>query len=352
MSTQTNAAVAAAMQETLPPEARLVQMISGCYVSQAISVAAELGIADLVKDKPQTVNELAKKTETHERSLYRVLRALASVGIFSEVEPKVFALSPLAEPLLTDRAGSLRDGAIFIGASWHWKVYGEMMHSVKTGEAAWKQVHGMEVFPYFYQNPAEFEIFNRAMSSFSAMATPVIEAAAEQNVFDGAKTLVDIAGGHGAMLAGFLKANSQLKGILFDLPEVIAGAQKMLAQEGVNERVETVSGDFFEAVPENCDVYMMKHIIHDWTDEHAVKILKNVARAMNEGTKVLIIEQVIPAGNTPHPGKFMDLEMLVSPGGVERTEEEYRELLAQAGLKINRVIPSASPLSIIEAVKN
>ncbi len=351
MNTQTNT-VTSAIQETLPPEAQLMQMIMGCFVSQAVSVAAKLGIADLVKDNPQTIRELAEKTATHERSLYRLLRSLASVGVFRETEEKVFALSPLAEPLVSERAGSVRDAAIFMGADWHWNVYGAMMHSVKTGEAAWKQIHGAEVFPYFQQNPAEYEIFNRAMSSFSAMAMPVIEAATNENVFDGAKTLVDVAGGHGTLLAGFLKANPQLEGVLFDLPEVTERAPEFLAKEGVSERVETVSGDFFESIPENCDVYMMKHIIHDWDDERAVKILKNIAAVMNETGKVLIVEQVVPAGNAAHAGKIMDLEMLVSPGGIERTEEEYRDLLAQAGLKLNRVIGSASPLSIVEAVKN
>lgn len=351
MTTQNNAA-AATMQQTLPPEAQLMQMVMGCFVSQAVSVAARLGIADLVRDNPKSVRELAEATETHERSLYRLLRSLASVGVFAETEEKVFALSPLAEPLLSNRAGSVRDAAIFIGADWHWSVYSAMMHSVKTGEAAWKQVHGAEAFPYFRQNPDEYEIFNRAMSSFSAMAMPVVEAANNENVFDGAKTLVDIAGGHGTLLAGFLRANPQLEGILFDLPEVITGAPEYLEKENIGERVEIVSGDFFESVPENCDVYMMKHIIHDWDDERAVKILKNIARAMNADGKVLIVELVIPTGNTPHAGKIMDLEMLVSPGGVERTEAEYRELLAQAGLKLVRVIPSQSPLSIVEAVKN
>lgn len=337
--------------QTMPPAARLTQMIMSCFVSQAISVAAELGVADLLANKPQSIADLATATGAHKRSLYRVLRALASVGVFSEIEPEVFALTPLAEPLVSDRADSLRDAAVFIGANWHWQVYGEMLHSVRTGEAAWKRVHGAEVFPYFEQHAPQSAIFNRAMSSFSMMALPVVAAAAQHKVFDNAATVMDVAGGHGFLLAAVLRANPQLSGVLFDLPEVVAAAPEFLEKEAVRARVEIAAGSFFEAIPADCDVYLMKHIIHDWDDERAVKILSNARRAMRQSSKLLIVEQVIPAGDAPHPGKIMDLEMLVSPGGVERTENEYREILRRADLKLARVIPSASPLSIIEAIK-
>lgn len=336
-----------ATQPQLPPEAVLGQITMGCFLTQAVYVAAKLGIADLLKDKPVHVSELAKQTETHERSLYRVLRALASVGIFAETDPKVFALTPVAEPLITDRPASMRDLVIFMGEKWHWAVYGEMLYSVKTGKVAWEKVHGQEVFPYFQQNPEEYEIFNRAMTSFSHLAAPVAEAYDTGE----AETLVDIAGGHGALLSAFLKANPNLKGVLFDLPEVVAGAPALLEKEGVSERVETLSGDFFQSVPAGADVYMMKHIIHDWDDERAVKILSNIASTMNSEGKVLIIEHVVPPGNAPDMSKMMDLEMLVSPGGVERTAEEYAEILSAAGLRLNRIIPTKSPLSIVEAVK-
>ncbi|HYP49990.1 MAG TPA: methyltransferase [Pyrinomonadaceae bacterium] len=346
MTTNENAA-ATAMQPQLPPEANLGQISMGCFLSQAVYVAAKLGIADLLKDKPVHISELAKQTETHERSLYRVLRALASVGVFAETDPKVFSLTPVAEPLITDRPASMRDLVIFMGEKWHWAVYGEMLYSVQTGKAAWEKVHGQEVFPYFQQNPEEYEIFNRAMTSFSHLAAPVAEAYDTTE----AETLVDIAGGHGALLSAFLKANPNLNGVLFDLPEVVAGAPALLEKEGVAERGETVSGDFFQAVPPGADVYMMKHIIHDWDDARAVKILSNIRAAMKPDGKVLLIEHVVPQGNTPDMSKMMDLEMLVSPGGVERTAEEYTEILAAAGLRLNRIIPTKSPLSIVEAVK-
>ncbi len=332
-----------------PPDAMLGQLVMGCFVSQAVTVAAKLGIADLLKDKPRSIAELAAETNTNEHALYRVLRALASVGVFAETDGRVFTLTPLAEPLLSDRVGSMRDVVIWIGEEFHWRVYGEMLYSVQTGKTAWGHVHGAEVFDYFKQNPAHGEIFNRAMTSFS---TGIIPALTEAYDFSEVKTLVDIAGGHGILLAGFLKANPHLKGILFDVPSVIEGADDLLRKEGAADRVEKVSGDFFESVPAGGDAYMMKHIIHDWDDERSIKILKNIHAAMNAGGRVLIIEMVVPDGNEPHFSKIMDLEMLVSPGGVERTAAEYRDLLAKAGFRLTRIIPTKSPYSIVEAAKS
>lgn len=363
MSTQINAAPDAAVvasnaaaivaqgqrsQHELPPEVALTQMLFGAFVSQAVSVAAELGVADLLAEQPQTVAALAAATGTHERSLYRVLRTLASVGVFRETGDKVFELTPLAEPLRSDAPNSMRNGAIFMGAEWHWRVYGEMPHSVRTGKSAWSRANGAEVFDYFAANPEHGEVFNRAMTDMSAAAAaPVTEA----YDFTGIDTLVDVAGGHGYLLAAALRADTDARGVLFDLPQVIEGAHATLESEGVTDRVELVSGDFFAAVPEGADAYMMKHIIHDWDDERALLILNNIRRAMRDDGRVLICETVVPEGNEPHFGKLMDLEMLVSPGGVERTAREYRELLAQAGLELKRIIPTQSYLSIVEAVK-
>jgi hypothetical protein len=347
MTTQTQAA-APAPQE-MPTEAVLGQIMMGAFTSQAVYVAAKLGIADLVKDNPRSVADLAAATATHAGALYRVLRALASIGVFTETEPKTFALTPFAEPLLSDRAGSMRDMAIWIGEEPHWRVYGEMLHSVRTGETAFERVHGEEVFPYLFEtNRALGDIFNRAMTSFSSSVAPAV---AEAYDTAGAKTLVDIAGGHGLLLAAFLKANPQLKGVLFDVPTVIEGAGAVLESEGVAARVETATGDFFHSVPAGGDLYMMKHIIHDWDDARSLEILKNIRSAMNDDGRVLIVEMVVREGNEPDFSKIMDLEMLVTPGGIERTAAEYRELLAQAGLHLTRIVPTASPYSIVEAVK-
>jgi hypothetical protein len=346
MTTQNNAA---ALAPEIPAEAVLGQIVMGAFASQAVYVAAKLGIADLVKDNPRAVADLAAATGTNANALYRVLRALASIGVFTETAPKTFALTPLAEPLLSDRPGSMREMAIWIGEEPHWRVYGEMLHSVRTGEAAWARVHGEEVFPYLFETDRALgDIFNRAMTSFSATVAPAIAAAYDTSA---AETLIDIAGGHGLLLSAFLKANPNLKGVLFDVPTVIEGAGALLAGEGVAERVETAAGDFFASVPAGADLYMMKHIIHDWDDERSLTILKNIHSAMNDEGKVLIVEMVVKEANEPDFSKIMDLEMLVSPGGVERTAEEYRELLAQAGFRLTRIVPTASPYSIVEAVK-
>lgn len=347
MTTQNNAA-AIAPQE-VPTDAVLGQIMMGAFASQAVYVAAKLGIADLVQENPLSVAELAAATDTDAGALYRVLRALASLGVFSEIAPKTFGLTPFAEPLLSDRTDSMRDMAIWIGEEAHWRVYGEMLYSVRTGKNAFGRVHGEEVFPYLFQTNRELgEIFNRAMTSFSSSVAPAVAQAYETT---GAETLVDIAGGHGLLLAAFLKANPNLKGVLFDVPTVIEGAGELLENEGVAARVATATGDFFQSVPAGGDLYMMKHIIHDWNDERSLAILKNIYSAMNDDGKVLIVEMVVKEGNEPDFSKIMDLEMLVTPGGIERTAEEYRELLAKAGLRLTRIVPTASPYSIVEAVK-
>jgi hypothetical protein len=344
----TSGTVSNAAAQPLPPEAYLTQLAFGAMMTQALYVVARLGVADLVAAKPQTISELAAATKTHERSLYRLMRSLASVGVFEETEPKVFAANAYSEPLRKDAPNSMRNGALFMGEEWHWRVWGDMLYSVQTGKPAWGHVHGAEVFDYFAVNPQEAEIFNNAMTDMSAATAPVVVEAYD---FSGIKTLTDIAGGHGHLLAQVLKANLEMNGILFDVPSVIAGAGTLLEKEGVAERIEKVSGDFFSAVPQNADAYMMKHIIHDWDDERAIKILRNIQQAMNADGKVLIIEVVVPEGNEPHYSKLLDLEMLTSPGGVERTASEYRELLAAAGLRLTRIVPTKSPFSIIEAVR-
>jgi hypothetical protein len=346
MNAQNNA-IATAPAQTLPPEAFLSNIAFGALMTQALAVAAELKIADALAERPQSIAELAAATGTHERALYRILRSLASIGIFTETETQVFANTPYSEPLRSDAPNSMRNGAIFMGADWHWKVWGDTLYSVKTGKPAWGQAHGEEVFNYFSENPEHAAIFNDAMTDMSmGTATPVVEA----YDFSGIETLADIAGGHGYLLAQILKTNENLKGVLFDMPQVIEGAPALLEREAVKDRVETVAGDFFASVP-SADAYIMKHIIHDWDDERCVTILKNIHAAMNGDGKLLIVEAVVPEGNEPHYSKLLDLEMLVSPGGAERTAEEYRELLASAGFELTRIVPTKSPFSIVEAVK-
>jgi hypothetical protein len=344
MSTSNNAAAPAAPS----PEVFITQLAFGALMTQALYVAAKLGVADILVDGPQPISQLAAATNTHERALYRVLRSLAGVGVFQEVGPQVFALTPLAELLRSDAPNSMRNGAIFMGEEWHWRVWGDMLHSVRTGKPAWGHVHGAEVFDYFTANPEQAEIFNRAMTDMSMGTAPAIVEAYD---FSGFGTLADIAGGHGYLLAQVLKANPGLRGVLFDVPAVLESAGTMLEREGVSGRVETIAGDFFASVPAGADAYMMKHIIHDWDDERAGMILRNIRSAMAEVGKVLIVETVVPEGNEPHYSKLLDLEMLTSPGGQERTAEEYRELLTAAGLSLSRILPTRSPFTIIEAVR-
>jgi hypothetical protein len=303
----------------------------------------------LLAEKPQTATELAAKTKTHAPSLYRVLRTLASAGIFTENAGQKFQLTPLAALLRSDVPNSMHDFAIMMGEEWLWAAWGELMYSVKTGGVAHDKVQGMGSFEFFTKNKEAGKVFNRAMNNLSLTVTPAIVEAYD---FSGVGKLVDIAGGHGILLAGILKANPQVQGILFDLPTVIEGAGELLEREGVSNRVKLVSGDFFHSVPAGANVYMMKHIIHDWDDERSIKILQNIRSAMNENGKVLILEIVVPEGNEPSPSKALDLMMLVMEGGKERTKDEYRTLLAAAGFKLTRIIPTKSPFSVIEGERS
>ena len=346
--TQTNLSAALAPQ-AIPPDAQLMQLVSGAFVSAAVYTAAKLGIADLLADGPKTTEQLAGLTETDEHSLYRLLRSLASVGAFEEVEVKLFANTPMTETLRADAPRSTRDLTIWMGEPEHWKVYGNLLHSVRTGKPAWDHVHGEPVFPYLFETNKELgEIFNRAMTSYSHQSIgPLLEA----YDFSGIGTVADIAGGYGHLLAAVLAANPNSKGILFDLPAVLAGAPAMLESYGVTDRVELVEGDFFSEVPVHADVYLLKHIIHDWYDDKNQTILRNIRANMPDDGKVLIIETVVPEGNTPHFSKIIDLEMLMAPGGLERTPGEFEQLLEDSGFKMTRIIPTQGLMSIVEAVK-
>ena len=325
-----------------PAEAVVTEIMLGSLASQALYVGAKLGIADQLANGPKPVEELAKATETDAPSLYRVLRALASLGVFAEHENQVFAMTPVAEPLRSDVPNSLRDVVIFMGEDWHFEVWGKLLYSVRTGKSGWAQMHGDDVFGYFARNKEASEIFNRAMSSFTGLAA---KAVVEAYDFSGIETLVDIAGGHGRLLTEVLEAYPSIRGVLFDLPHVLEGARQT-----VPSSVEFVSGDFFVSVPGGADAYVMKHIIHDWDDERSLTILKNIRNVMNPNGRVLLVEAVIADGNNQDFGKLLDLEMMVSPGGKERTAAEYEDLFARAGLRMTRIVPTKSPYSVIEAV--
>jgi hypothetical protein len=333
---------------TPPPDAMLTQMIFGALLQRCVCVAAQLGIADLLAKKQQTAEELAVKTQTHAPSLYRVLRTLASAGVLAESGRK-FKLTPMGSLLRGDAPNSQRDFAIMMGEQWQWQSWFELMYSVKTGGVAHEKVQGMGTFEYFTKHPEIGKVFAQAMTSLSLMTMPAIVEAYD---FSRVRKLADIAGSHGLLLSGILRANPHLQGVLFDLPPVIKGASELLEREKVSNRVELVSGDFFKSVPAGADAYMMKHIIHDWDDERSIQILRNIRSVIPKDGRVLIIEMVIPEGNKPDPAKslkhLMDVLMLVDEGGKERTKSEFKKLYEASGFKLTKIIPTQSPMSLVE----
>jgi len=339
----------AATSKGLPPEAQIMQLTMGQFVAQAVYVAAKLGIADHLTNEPRSAADIAKATGADERSVYRLLRALSSLGVFVETDGHKFANTPLSETLLSDSPTSMRPMVLMVGDPEHGRVISDLLYSVQTGQPAWEHVHGVPAFKYFFEVNKEFgDIFNQAMTAGSHSQIGAVLAAYD---FSDIGTLADIAGGHGHMLAAVLKKYPSMKGVLFDLGVVLAGAPAMLDSYGVKDRVELVEGDFFSDIPVVADAYVMKHIIHDWYDDNCQKILGCIRRSMPDHGRVLIVDSVIPPGNDPHPGKLLDLEMLVAPGGVERTQAEFETLLENSGFRLNRIIPTASPVSIVEAVK-
>jgi hypothetical protein len=321
-------------------------MMTGYWVSQAIYVAAKLGIADLLAEGPRSAEELAAATQAHAGALYRVLRALASVGIFSEVSPSHFALTPLADLLRSGTPNSMRALAI-VYAEALYRAWAEALYSVRTGEPAFERVFGVPPFEYFEQNPASGEVFNEAMVGWTSQITQAITAAYEFSPFG---TIADIGGGHGALLAAILHSTPAARGILFDLPHVVAGADPFLSAAGVSGRCTRVGGDFFVEIPAGADAYVLAQILHDWDDEHSVAILRQVRRAMPDHAKLLVVELTLPEGDAPAFGKWMDLHMLVLLNGRERTAAQYAQLFHAAGLTLVRTIPTSTGQSIVEAI--
>jgi len=322
-------------------------MVTGYQVSQAIHVAATLGIADLLADASRTSDELAVITNTHPPTLYRLLRALASVEVLHELDGRRFELTPLGEPLRSDVPGSMADLAAYMGRPYRLQAWGGLLHSVRTGENAFRNVHGTDVWTYRSTRPDESAIFDRAMTSLSRGATAALLAAVD---FGGFRTVVDVGGGNGALLAAILTAHSHVRGVLFDQPHVVSGAAALLAHAGVADRCRTVGGNFFESVPEHADAYVLRAVIHDWDDDASIRILTAVRHALADDGRVLIVEYMIAPPNEGREAKFSDLNMLVGPGGRERTREEFAALLDASGLRLMRVVAAAGQ-SVVEAVR-
>lgn len=324
----------------------MLQIVSNFWMSRALYVVAKLGIPDLLKSGPRTAKELAESTSTHEPSLYRLLRALASAGIVKSESEHRFRLTPLSELLVTDAPGSMRWFIISELGQEHYPAWGNLMHSVKTGEIAFDNHFGINIWKYFSKNPEDAAVFNDSMSGMTAVVNEKITSLYDFSRFN---TIVDVGGGHGGLITSILKANPHAKGVLFDAAEVISGARPKIEAAGLAERCETVAGNFFESVPAGGDAYIMKWIIHDWDDERAIRILKNCRSHVPQNGRVIVVDAVVPEGDNPDFSKLFDLNMLVMTGGKERTEREFAELLAAAGLRLARVIPTELPTSIVEA---
>ncbi len=329
------------------PRDALWRMTNAYQVSQAIHAAASLRIADLLEDGPKSADELAKDAGAHAPALYRLLRALASVGVFAEQADGRFGLTPPAEYLRSDAPGSIRAWAMFIGRPPTWSAWAYLPDSIRTGEPAFPKLHGTSSWEYRASRPEESAIFDAAMTGLSAGAAKAI---AHGYDFSGIGVLADVGGGQGELLAAVLAANPDLRGILFDQPHVVASAEALLKQSGVNDRCEVVGGSFFEAVPEGADAYLLKSVVHDWDDAAATEILRKCRKAAKNSGRLLLVERVVRPGNEPDPAKFSDLNMLVELGGRERTAEEFGRLYAEAGFRLTEVTPTGSPYHIIEGV--
>jgi hypothetical protein len=328
-----------------PPAAELERLVNGFRVSQAIYVAATLRIADLLADGARTSDDLAAETGADPPSLYRLLRALASVGVFREEDGRRFTLTDVGDGLRSDAPEGIAGWAAFIGRPPLWGAWGDLLHSIRTGESAFTHVHGTDVWSYRAQRPEESAVFDRAMRALTGRSNRALLEAYDFGRFG---TLVDVGGGNGTLLAGLLAAYPNLQGVLFDQAHVVAGADEILGGAGVAERCRVVVGSFFDGVPEGGDAYVLKAIVHDWEDRESIAILRSCRAAIPHGGTLLVIDRVIDRPNEDPVAKFSDLNMLVAPGGRERTLDEFEALFASAEFQLVGATPTASGLSVIE----
>jgi hypothetical protein len=332
----------------LPPHVQLIQM-SGLTTSRVVYAAAKLGLADYLAQGPKSADELAGRTGSHAPSLYRLMRALATLGILTESDTHRFALTSLGEALQTGAPGSARASVLTLAGDRAMRQWGELLYSIQTGKSGMEKCFGMPLFDWLARNPEEASLFSQTMIGFHG-ADP--QAVSESYDFSGFKTIVDVGGASGHLLTTILGRFSGPRGILFDLPHVVRDAPALIQARGLEERVMIQSGSFFEGVPGGADAYLLSHIIHDWSEEKCLTILAHCRQAMRPISRLLVIEMVLPGANTPHPGKLLDITMLVGPGGQERTEDEYAALLGKVGLRLTRIVPTSSPVSIVEAATN
>ena len=329
-----------------PLHVEMIRMGTAYWLSSLVYTAAKLSLADHLSGGPKSAADLAGVTGMNVRALHRFMRTLASFGILTQNEDETFALTELGATLKKDAPGSARSTVLTMASPTFWQCFGAFDYSLSTGKPAMDKVIGMGLFDYLAQHPEEAAQFSESMVGIHGGEPPAVAAAYDFSAFG---TIVDVGGATGNMLAHILVKHPQPKGILFDRPHVVSEASALLGARGVADRVTIVHGNFFESVPEGGDAYILSHIIHDWTVEQCQTILGNCRKAMKKGAKLLIVEFVLPPGNTPHFGKLADMIMLTIPGGEERTADEYRQLLDAAGFRMTRVVPTASDVSIVEA---
>ena len=333
-------------QRLTPAPAAMMEMIVATWTSQAITVAAQLGVADALTNGPLPIEELAARVGADADALRRLLRALIGKGIFRQRRDGRYELNSLAGTLCSDAPISMTWAAQFYGSAEQRERWTLMVDSIRTGSTVVPALRGKDSFEYFAGQPELAELFNQTMTSVSELTDGPVVAGYD---FSAYPTIVDVGGGHGPLLAAILAGAPASRGVLYDLPSVVVSAPSLLREHKVADRVHIAEGSFFDSVPTGGDAYILKNIIHDWPDEKAVQILRNVRTAAGLGATVLLVELVIPEHDRDFPGKWVDLEMLLNLGARERTAPEYRDLLRQAGFQMTRVVQTASPLSVVEA---
>jgi hypothetical protein len=334
------------VERAIPPYAQLIQMGTGGWVSAVVTTAAQTGLADELAAGPKSAGELAGPLKLQAASLHRLMRTLAGLGILTEQEGQRFSLTPLGDALRTGAPGSARATLLaFNGILW--RGWEKMSYSLETGQPGFDQAMGIPLFEFIGRDAALASHFSEAMVGFHGAEPPAVATAYDFSHF---KTVVDVGGATGNMLSAILSRYPGPRGVLFDLPHVVGDAQALLTNRGVADRVTIESGSFFERVPAGADCYVLSHVIHDWNEDKCRTILGQCRKAIAPDGRLLIVEMVLPAGDTPHPGKVLDMVMLVFTGGQERTEAEYGALLGKAGFRLNRVVPTASAVSVVEAL--
>lgn len=334
-------------QQALPPHVQLIQMGTASWVSSTVYAAAKVGLADHLSGGAKSAAELAGTMGLHAPSLHRLMRTLAGLGILTEREEQRFALTPLGEALKTGAPGSARSTLMTFGGRAFWRAWENIVYSLETGKSGFTEAWGMNAFEHLARNPEEASLFSEAMIGFHGGETTAVAEAYDFSVFG---IVADVGGASGKLLAEILTRYPGVRGVLFDRPHVVTDAPALFKARGVEDRVTIESGNFFETVPAGADAYLMSHIIHDWNEEECATILGHCRRAIKPDGRLLIVEMVLPPGDTPHLGKITDMVMLVLPGGQERSETEYADLLAKSGFRLTRVVPTDSAVSIVEAV--